>query len=59
MKELEENNGRKAYLEIKKKLEDASDATFGQMLLTRINMRMHFIMKSVSGKRFPRKKSIP
>ena len=32
MKELEENNGRKAYLEIKKKLEDASDATFGQML---------------------------
>ena len=32
MKELEENNGRKAYLEIKKKLEDASDATFGQVL---------------------------
>ena len=28
MKELEENNGRKAYLEIKKKLEDAYDATF-------------------------------
>lgn len=33
MKELEENNGRKAYLEIKKKLEDASDATFGQVLI--------------------------
>lgn len=32
MKELEENNGRKAYLEIKKRLEDASDATFGQVL---------------------------
>lgn len=32
MKELEENNGRKAYLEIKKKLEDASDSTFGQVL---------------------------
>lgn len=32
MKELEENNGRKAYLEIKKKLEDAADATFGQVL---------------------------
>ena len=33
MKELEENNGRKAYLEIKKRLEDASDATFGQVLI--------------------------
>lgn len=33
MKELEENNGRKAYLEIKKRLEDASDATFGQALI--------------------------
>ena len=33
MKELEENNGRKAYLEIKKRLEDASDATFGQVLV--------------------------
>ncbi len=32
MKELEENNGRKAYLEIKKRLEDVSDATFGQVL---------------------------
>lgn len=32
MKELEENNGRKAYLEIKKRLEDASDATFGQVI---------------------------
>ena len=33
MKELEENNGRKAYLEIKKRLEDASEATFGQVLI--------------------------
>ena len=33
MKELEENNGRKAYLEIKKRLEDASDVTFGQVLI--------------------------
>lgn len=33
MKELEENNGRKAYLEIKKRLEDASEATFGQVLV--------------------------
>ena len=33
MKELEENNGLKAYLEIKKRLEDASDATFGQVLI--------------------------
>lgn len=33
MKELEENNGRKAYLEIKKRLEDASDATFGQVII--------------------------
>lgn len=33
MKDLEENNGRKAYLEIKKRLEDASDATFGQVLI--------------------------
>lgn len=33
MKELEENNGRKTYLEIKKRLEDVSETTFGQVLV--------------------------
>lgn len=32
MKSLEENNGRKTYLALKKQLEDASDDTFGQIL---------------------------
>lgn len=32
MESLEENNGRKTYLELKKKLEDASEDTFGEAL---------------------------
>lgn len=59
MKELEENNGRKAYLEIKKRLEDASDATFGQVLIYQ-NKYADALYHEVSiGKQFLQKKCTP
>lgn len=59
MKELEENNGRKAYLEIKKNSRMLPMQLLDRCLLTRINMPMHFIMRLALEKQFLQKKCTP